>query len=60
MLAPLPELERTILWLYHAEGLTFDAIHKLTGFERREVRALWKRGLKALRDSLDGLGGIGA
>jgi RNA polymerase sigma-70 factor (ECF subfamily) len=52
-LADLPEPEAEILWLYHAEGLTFKAIERRLGLGRKSIRALWARGLRRIRRRLD-------
>ena len=51
-LADLPESEAEVLWLYHAEGLSFEAIGDRTGVSRKSVRGLWARGLKGLKRHL--------
>jgi RNA polymerase sigma-70 factor (ECF subfamily) len=48
-LAALPESESEVLWLYHAEGLSFEAIGDRMGLSRKSVRGIWARGLKNLR-----------
>jgi RNA polymerase sigma-70 factor, ECF subfamily len=53
-LADLPELESEVLWLRHAEGLSFEAIGDRMGISRKSVRGIWARGLKSLKRSLDG------
>ena len=53
-LTALPELEAEILWLYHAEGLSFESIGDRLGLGRKAVRGLWARGLKSLKRTLDG------
>ncbi len=53
-LAGLPELESEVLWLRHAEGLSFEAIGDRMGISRKSVRGIWARGLKSLKRSLDG------
>lgn len=53
-LAALPEPEADILWLYHAEGLSFEAIGERVGLSRKSVRGIWARGLKRLKRSLEG------
>lgn len=52
-LSDLPEAEAEVLWLYHAEGLSFEAIGTRLGMGRKAVRSLWARGLKGLRKTLD-------
>jgi RNA polymerase sigma-70 factor (ECF subfamily) len=53
-LADLPELEAEVLWLYHAEALSFEGIGERLGLSRKAVRGIWARGLKSLRRTLDG------
>jgi RNA polymerase sigma-70 factor (ECF subfamily) len=53
-LAGLSEVEAEVLWLYHAEGLSFEAIGDRLGISRKVVRGIWARGLKSLRRTLDG------
>jgi RNA polymerase sigma-70 factor (ECF subfamily) len=52
-LTDLPEAESEVLWLYHADGLSFEAIGERMGLGRKAVRGLWARGLKGLRRTLD-------
>src|SRR3954465_9108142 len=53
-LAGLPEAEAEGLWLYHAEGLSFEAIRERMGLSRKSIRGIWARGLKTVKRSLDG------
>jgi RNA polymerase sigma-70 factor (ECF subfamily) len=53
-LADLPEPEAEVLWLYHAEGLSFEAIGERLGLSRKSIRGIWARGLKSLRRTLEG------
>jgi RNA polymerase sigma-70 factor, ECF subfamily len=53
-LTGLPEIEAEVLWLYHADGLSFESIGARLGMGRKAVRGLWARGLKSLRRTLDG------
>ena len=53
-LSDLPPAEAEVLWLYHDDGLSFDAIADRLGLGRKAVRGLWARGLKGLRKSLQG------
>ena len=53
-LSGLPEAEAEVLWLYHADGLSFESIGERLGLGRKSVRGLWARGLKGLRRTLDG------
>ncbi len=52
-LSDLEEAEAEVLWLYHAENLSFEAIGERLGIGRKAVRGLWARGLKGLRKTLD-------
>ncbi len=52
-LSDLPEAEAEVLWLYHADGLSFETIGERLGLGRKAVRGLWARGLKGLRRTLD-------
>jgi RNA polymerase sigma-70 factor (ECF subfamily) len=56
-LTTLPEAEAEVLWLYHADGLSFEAIGQQLGLGRKAVRGIWARGLKGLRRQLDPPGG---
>lgn len=53
-LADLPEPEAEVLWLYHAENLSFEAIGERLALSRKSVRGVWARGLKSLKRSLEG------
>src|SRR3954449_4704068 len=53
-LAGLPSAEAEVLWLYHADGLSFEAIGERMGLSRKSIRGIWARGLKNLKRSLDG------
>ncbi|MDG3002541.1 sigma-70 family RNA polymerase sigma factor [Paludisphaera mucosa] len=53
-LAALPVGEADVLWLYHAENLSFEAIGDRMGLTRKSVRGVWARGLKRLKRSLEG------
>jgi RNA polymerase sigma-70 factor, ECF subfamily len=53
-LAGLPEPESEVLWLYHADGLSFEAIGDRLGLSRKSIRGVWARGLKSLKRSLEG------
>ena len=53
-LAGLPEPESEVLWLYHAEGLSFEAIGDRLGISRKAVRGVWARGLRTVKRSLEG------
>jgi len=52
-LAALPEAEAEVLWLYHAENLSFEAIGDRMGVSRKSIRGIWARGLKSLKRTLD-------
>ncbi len=52
-LSELPSSEAEVLWMYHAEGLSFESIAERLGLGRKAVRGLWARGLKGLRKTLD-------
>ncbi|MFO0955954.1 MAG: sigma-70 family RNA polymerase sigma factor [Isosphaeraceae bacterium] len=52
-LGALPEAEAEVLWLYHADGLSFEAIGDRLALSRKVVRGIWARGLKSLRRTLD-------
>lgn len=51
-LTDLPDSEAEVLWLYHADGLSFEAIGTRLGMSRKSARGLWARGLKNLRRAL--------
>ncbi len=53
-LAALPESEAEVLWLYHAENLSFEAIGDRIGVSRKSIKGVWARGLKSLKRTLDG------
>jgi len=53
-LAALPEGEADVLWLYHAENLSFETIGERMGLSRKSARGVWARGLKRLKRSLEG------
>ena len=53
-LAGLPGTEAEVLWLYHAEGLSFEAVGDRLGLSRKSVRGVWARGLKSLKRFLEG------
>jgi RNA polymerase sigma-70 factor (ECF subfamily) len=52
-LADLPGTEAEVLWLYHADGLSFEAIGERMALSRKSIRGIWARGLKNLKRSLD-------
>jgi RNA polymerase sigma-70 factor (ECF subfamily) len=47
-----PEAE--VLWLYYADGLSFEAIGDRLGLSRKSIRGVWARGLKSLKRTLEG------
>jgi RNA polymerase sigma-70 factor (ECF subfamily) len=53
-LADLPDPESEVLWLRHADGLSFEAIGDRLGISRKSVKGIWARGLKTLKRSLEG------
>jgi RNA polymerase sigma-70 factor (ECF subfamily) len=53
-LADLPEPEAEVIWLRHADGLSFEAIGDRLGLSRKSIRGVWARGLKVLKRSLEG------
>jgi RNA polymerase sigma-70 factor (ECF subfamily) len=53
-LADLPDPESEVLWLRHADGLSFEAIGDQLGISRKSVKGIWARGLKTLKRSLEG------
>ena len=53
-LADLSEPEAEVLWLYHAEGMSFEAIGDHLALSRKSIRGIWARGLKSLKRSLEG------
>ena len=52
-LEALPENEAEVLWLYYADGLSFEAIGERVDLSRKSIRGIWARGLKNLKRSLD-------
>ncbi len=52
-LADLPDAEAEVLWLYHADGLSFETIGDRLGVSRKSIRGVWARGLKNLKRSLE-------
>lgn len=52
-LSTLPATEAEVVWLYDAEGLSFDTIADRQGLGRKAVRGLYARALKNLRRLLD-------
>ncbi len=53
-LTELPTSEAEVLWLYHAEGLSFESIGERLGLSRKSVRGIWARGLKTVKRTLEG------
>jgi RNA polymerase sigma-70 factor (ECF subfamily) len=53
-LAQLPSNEADVLWLYHVEGLSFEAIGERLGISRKVARGIWARGLKTVKRQLEG------
>jgi RNA polymerase sigma-70 factor (ECF subfamily) len=49
----LPEGEAEVLWLYHAENLSFETIGERLGLSRKMVRGLWARGLRSLKRQIE-------
>lgn len=49
----LPENESEVLWLYHAENLSFESIGERLGVSRKLVRGLWARGLRSLKRQIE-------
>jgi RNA polymerase sigma-70 factor (ECF subfamily) len=52
-LSTLPPAEAEVVWLYDAEGMSFDTIAEHLGLGRKAVRGLYARALKNLRRLLD-------
>jgi len=52
--AGLPEQEADVLWLYVAEGLSFEAIGQRLELSRKSIRGIWARGLKHLKRTMEG------
>ena len=51
-LALLPASEAEVLWLHHAEGLSFSTISERLGLSRKRIRVIWARGLRSMRRSM--------
>ncbi len=49
----LPGIEAEVLWLYHAENLSFESIGEQLGLSRKVVRAHWARGLRGLKRRIE-------
>jgi RNA polymerase sigma-70 factor, ECF subfamily len=52
-LAGLQVTEAEVLWLYYADGLSFEAIGERMDLSRKSIRGVWARGLKNLKRTLD-------
>ncbi len=52
--AGLADGEAEVLWLYYAEGLSFEAIGQRLGLSRKSVRGIYARGLKHLKRTMEG------
>lgn len=52
-LQALPEQEAEVLWLYHADNLSFETIGERLGLTRKIVRAVWARGLRSLKRQIE-------
>jgi RNA polymerase sigma-70 factor, ECF subfamily len=53
-LSALPESEAEVLWLYYADGFSFETIGDRIGVSRKTIRGIWARGLKSLKRTMDG------
>jgi RNA polymerase sigma-70 factor (ECF subfamily) len=51
-LAGLQGTEAEVLWLYYADGLSFEAIGERVDLSRKSIRGIWARGLKNLKRTL--------
>ena len=51
-LTKLPNDQAEVLWLYHVEGISFDAIGQHFGVTRKVIRGMWAKGLASLRKSM--------
>jgi RNA polymerase sigma-70 factor (subfamily 1) len=51
-LTKLPSDQAEVLWLYHVEGMSFEAIGKHFGVTRKVIRGMWAKGLASLRQSM--------
>lgn len=51
--AGLQEGEAEVLWLYHAENLSFEVIGDRLGVSRKSVRGIYARGLRDLKRTFD-------
>ncbi len=50
----LPEDQAEAIWLYHSEGVSFDALGERMGVSRKAAKGKYARGLANLRRSLKG------
>lgn len=57
-LSTLPAAEAEVVWLYDADGLSFDVIAERLGLGRKAVRGMYARALKNLRRVLDPPAGL--
>ena len=53
-LADLPAPEAEVLWLYYAEGLSFEGVGDRLGVSRKSIKGVWARGLKSLKRTVEG------
>jgi RNA polymerase sigma-70 factor (ECF subfamily) len=51
--AGLAEGEAEVLWLYHAENLSFESIGDRLGVSRKSIRGIYARGLRNLKRTFD-------
>ncbi len=54
--AGLAEGEAEVLWLYHAENLSFESIGDRLGVSRKSIRGIYARGLRNLKRTFDSPG----
>ena len=54
--AGLAEGEAEVLWLYHAENLSFESIGDRLGVSRKSIRGVYARGLRNLKRTFDAPG----
>ena len=52
-LASLPASEAEVLWLHHAEGLSFSTISERLGLSRKRIRVIWAT-RAAIGEAVDG------
>ncbi len=48
----LPEQETEVIWLYYAEGMSFESIGDRLNVSRKSVRGIFARGLKGLQRNM--------